>query len=96
MADTKSKKQNSTLAITIALIVLNLPLLIFSYANGMVGLKQRSTYMKVVQQCTHQKVLTKECAQEAFPGFGEIVKTELPYIREKQWGGYSNITKPNF
>ena len=88
LADNSSKTEKNVSMAVVPLILINVPLLFFSYSNGISGLKGRSIYMSEVKQCTHQEGLSDVCANETFPGFGNTVKSELPYIKNKSWGGY--------
>jgi len=72
----------------ITILAINAPLIIFSYAQGIVSLKQRSEYMYAVKTCTHKRVVTKDCANITFPGFGGIVSSNIEYVKGKGWGGY--------
>jgi hypothetical protein len=85
--DSKSSMHKIQIGLA-AIIVINAPLIVFSYHTGIDSLKQRAWHMELAYQCTHQEVVTDECANVTFPGFGGVVKDNSIFIKDKSWGGY--------
>ncbi len=63
------------------------PLIISSYANGIVGFKNQSAHLKLIQQCTHEYEPSKECLLTTYPS-ATVAKERLDYLKQKHWASY--------
>lgn len=83
---TKFKKREIR-ALVLLVCTLLVPLVISSYANGIVGFKNQSDHLKVIQQCTLETEPSKECLLTTYPDH-EVARNRLNYIKQKHWAGH--------
>ncbi len=72
----------------IILIIINIPLLLFSYVIGTHEMKQQSALFVYIKQCTSQPIMTDECVLRTYPPSAEVGRERLEYAKQHHYGGY--------
>lgn len=67
---------------TIAITVVSIPLLLFSYSNGKDGMSKSSALFKTLRTCTYEETPTTVCLKTTYPPSEEVTRNRIKFMKD--------------